>query len=467
VTLVFASAYINSPASAFGHTFLRFDKDLNTPLLSYAVNYSAKTSEEKGFSYAYKGLFGGYEGRYSIDRYYKKLKEYSSLEQRDIWEYTLDLSQKEIDNMVRHIFEIRHFYADYFFVAENCSYNLLWLLEVAKDEARLIDKFEHKAIPLDTIRAVVAEGLVTKTKYRASKRKEVLRLSEAIQHKPKALKFAKSNDYDLLEISALTKEEKIASLELAIALLQRKFSKHKMTKKEYLPNFLNLLKARSKLGTTLKREPTKPSSPLEGHYSTKATIGYRNNKMLRARTKIAYHDIYDNDNGYLSGAYINFFDTALEYKDHTLKLEELNLLDIKSYTIQDSVFKPISWQVALGGKRIFDDELNSYLEVGGGVTLGNEKLYVYGTITPTLYYKTHEELSVSANIGLLYNPSKHLKFGLLSSNEWFSKSREILEIEPFVTYSIDQESALNLRYEYKEMNEKRAEEVVFSLFWYF
>jgi len=101
------------------------------------------------------------------------------------------------------------------------------------------------------------------------------------------------------------------------------------------------------------------------------------------------------------------------------------------------------------------------------VTLGNEKLYVYGTITPTLYYRTHEELSVSANIGLLYNPSKHLKFGLLSSNEWFSKSRKILEIEPFVTYTIDQESALNLRYEYKEMNQKREEEVVFSLFWYF
>jgi len=42
-----------------------------------------------------------------------------------------------------------------------------------------------------------------------------------------------------------------------------------------------------------------------------------------------------------------------------------------------------------------------------------------------------------------------------------------LEIEPFVTYTIDQESALNLRYEYKEMNQKREEGLVFSLFWYY
>ena len=457
---------MNSPASAFGHTFLRFDKDLTTPLLSYAVNYSAKINEEKGISYIYKGLFGGYEGHYSIDRYYKKLKEYSDLEQRDIWEYTLKLSQKEIDKMVRHIFEIRHFYADYFFMSENCSYNLLWLLEVAKDEVHLIDRFEYKAIPLDTLRAVVSEGLVKKTNHRASKHKEILKLSEAIQNNPKALKFAKSNEYDLVEIEALTKEEKIASLELAIALLQIKLSEYKITKKEYLPKFLKLLKVRSKLGSSEKIESIESTSPLEEHYSSKATIGYGNN-VLKLRTKIAYHDIYDNDNGYLSGAYVNFLDTAIEYKEHQLKLEEINLLDIKSYAIQDSVFKPISWQVALGGKRIFDDALNSYLKVGGGVTLGSEKLYFYSTITPTVYYKNHEELSLSLNSGLLYNPSKYLKLGLLSSNEWFSKSREILQIEPFITYTLSKESALNVRYEYKKMQEEREEELIFSWFWYF
>lgn len=466
VTLVFASAYINAPASAFGHTFLRFDKDANTPLLSYAINYAANTNQEKGVLYAYKGLFGGYEGRYSISRYYKKLKEYSALEQRDIWEYTLELSQKEIDRMVRHIFEIRHFYADYFFMSENCSYNLLWLLEVAKDDLKLIDNFKQTVIPLDTIRAIVSKGLVKKTRYRASKHREILKLSEAIKNSPKALQFAKSEEYDLSAIKALRKEKKIASLQLAIALLQQKRTNNKITKEAYLPKFLTLLKARSKLGRLPKKDPQKPSSPLEGHYSTKASITY-SKQRVRAKTKIVYHDLYDNEQGYLLGAYINFLETTITYQEHQLKLEEINLLEIKSYAIENTIFKPISWEVALGGKRIFNNGLNSYLQAGAGVTQGNEKLYFYTTITPTLYYKNHEEVSVSANLGLLYNPSKYLKFGLLSSNEWFSKKREILQIEPFITYSINQQSALNLRYEYKKINKKREEELALSWFWYF
>ena len=121
----------------------------------------------------------------------------------------------------------------------------------------------------------------------------------------------------------------------------------------------------------------------------------------------------------------------------------------------------------MGAKRIFDNELNSYLQAGGGLTLGNNKLYSYATLTPTLYYRKYEEYSLSANIGVIYNPSKHFKLGLLHSNEWFDKSRKILEIEPFITYSINQESALNVQYEYKEINNIKEEELMLSLFWYF
>jgi hypothetical protein len=467
VTLVLASAHMNSPASAFGHTFLRIDNNPDTPLLSYAVNYAAQTTEDNGFLYAYQGLFGGYKGHYSIDPYYKKLKEYSDLEQRDIWEYTLKLSQKEIDRLVLHIFEIRHFYADYFFLAENCSYNLLWLIEIAKKKSGLINKFNHKAIPIDTLRAIISEDLIKKTIYRPSKRAEILALSEPIENNSIALDFAKSEAYNLTEIESLNKKEKIASLELATALLQIKRSDNKITKKEYLPKFLKILRSRSKLGKVAKKEIIKPSAPIKGHYSTKTTLSIGNKETFKARAKIAYHDIYDNDKGYISGAYINFFDTSIEYNKDKLQLEEINILEIKSYAIQDSIFKPISWEVAVGGKRIFNNELNSFLKVGAGITLGTENFYGYATVTPTIYYKKHEEHSISANMGLLYNPSQKLKVGLLGTHEWFDKNREIKEIEPFVTYTINQESALNLRYEYKEINDIKENDATLSWFWYY
>ena len=462
-----ASAHINSPASAFGHTFLRIDENSKTPLLSYAVNYAAQTNEENGFVYAYQGLFGGYKGRYSIAPYYTKLKEYSDLEQRDVWEYTLDLTQEEIDRMVLHIFEIRHFYADYFFLGENCSYNLLWLLEIAKEDVELTDKFNHKAIPIDTLRAVLSENLIKKSRYRPSKRKEILNIAKTIESNKKALDFAKSDEYNLTQIADLTKEEKIASLELATALLRIKLSEQKITKKAYLPKFLNILKSRSKLGVITKTEAKTPESPLDGHYSAKTSLTYAQDTTLKARAKVSYHDIYDNDYGYISGSYINFFDTAVKYKDNKLTLDEINVLDIRSYALQDAIFKPISWQVALGAKRIFNHELNAYLQAGGGLALGNNNLYAYATLTPTIYYKNQEEHSISANMGLLYNPSSSFKFGLLGTQEWFDKNRAIKKLEPFITYTINQSSALNLQYAYHELNKLSEEDLMLSWFWYY
>jgi len=467
ITVILASAHINSPASAFGHTFLRIDNNPKTPLLSYSVNYAAMTSEDNGIIYAYQGIFGGYQGRYSVAHYYEKLKSYSDLEQRDIWEYRLNLSKEEIEKMVRHIFEIRHFYADYFFLAENCSYNLLWLIEVAKDNVELTKLFNHKAIPIDTVRAIIDADLVAKTTYRPSKRKKILALSEPIQNNSQALSFAKSKEHNLSKIETLPRKEKIASLELATALLQIDYAENEIEKKEYLPKFLKLLKARSKLGKVETKKIERPISPSESHKTAKATLLGSTEKRIKANIKVAYHDIYDNDSGFVPGSYINFIDTSFVYEDKQLKLDELNLLDIKSYALQDAIFKPISWQVSLGGKRIFNNELNAYITAGMGLTLGNETFYGYTTLTPTIYYKDHDDYSISTNAGLFYNPSASWKFGLTASHEWFDKERTIDSIEPFITYSLDQEHAINVKYEYEEMNNLKEDDVMLSWFWYF
>ena len=66
ITLVFASHYINNPASMFGHTFLRIDSKPNASdleLLNYGVNYAATVDAENSFLYAIKGLFRSEERR--------------------------------------------------------------------------------------------------------------------------------------------------------------------------------------------------------------------------------------------------------------------------------------------------------------------------------------------------------------------------------------------------------------------
>jgi len=179
VTLIFPSAYLNSPASMYGHTFLRLDPKPSagqaaSPLLSYAVNYAANGDSGEGLAYAFKGLSGLYAGAFTNAPYYLRIREYNDLENRDIWEYELNLTPKEIERLLAHTWELGPTRFDYYFFDENCSYHLLSLLDAARPELALSDKFTWWAIPLDTVRAVTqSPGLLKAVQYRPSNSTEL------------------------------------------------------------------------------------------------------------------------------------------------------------------------------------------------------------------------------------------------------------------------------------------------------
>ncbi len=172
VTLIFAAAYLNNPASMYGHTLLRIDakdQDETTRLLAYSINYTANTDERGGVAFTIKALIGRYPGTFSSMPYYLKVREYTDLENRDIWEYELNLTPEEIDRLLAHAWELGPVYFDYYFFDENCAYHLLGLLEAARPDLNLTEGFRWWAIPSDTVREVVKQkGLVKKTLYRPS-----------------------------------------------------------------------------------------------------------------------------------------------------------------------------------------------------------------------------------------------------------------------------------------------------------
>ena len=190
VTLVFPTAHINSPASMFGHTFLRIDSSMDSKLMSYAINYAAQTDETSGLTFAYKGVFGGYFGFYSMLPYYEKLKEYRDSESRDVWEYDLNLTHDEVMAMVRHIWELQRISSRYYFFDENCSYHMLWLTEIARPSVHLRDHFTYHVIPPETVRAFEEEKLVESKHYRPSKRTKLLAYEQQLT--PESIKVTKA-----------------------------------------------------------------------------------------------------------------------------------------------------------------------------------------------------------------------------------------------------------------------------------
>lgn len=365
LTLIFASAYLNSPSSMYGHTLLRVDaknQNEHTRLLAYAVNFAANTNETSGLLFAVNGLFGGYPGAFSILPYYAKVREYSDLENRDLWEYRLNLAPEEVDRVLMHIWELGSVYYQYFFFDENCSYHLLALLQVARPELDLTSQFRWWAIPSDTIRAVTQHSeLLKEVVYRPSNATLIhheLSLMNPQEHRLVEELSLRRISLDDPGLSALPEARKAAVLEASQDYIsyRRTIGKYDVPEPAALAH--ELLTARSHLGTVTQTPgvPVPKVRPDQGHGSSRAALGAGRkdgSDFQELQARATYHDIMDSDDGYARGAQIEFFSLALRHYDSgTTRVEQFSPLNILSLTPRDAFFQPISWKIEAGWQRV-------------------------------------------------------------------------------------------------------------------
>ncbi|HHT9160119.1 MAG TPA: Lnb N-terminal periplasmic domain-containing protein [Candidatus Brocadiaceae bacterium] len=131
LSLVFASEHIDSPASAFGHILLVFHDDDKPLLTADTIHFAAETSQDNFIKYAYMGLSGGYPGYFFRTPFYIIKNMYVIVEQRSLFFYQLNLSREQIKFLIYHLFELRKAEYKYYFIRENCAYQIARLLEIA------------------------------------------------------------------------------------------------------------------------------------------------------------------------------------------------------------------------------------------------------------------------------------------------------------------------------------------------
>lgn len=425
-SIVFPTAHINSPASMFGHTFLLLDSMYQSRLLAFAINYQADADPDKenAISFALKGLFGFYTGSYSILPYYDKIKEYVNVESRDMWEYELKLNNEEIAQLYRHIWELSDAFSYYYFFHRNCSYNILWLLEVARPSLSLRKAFIYQVNPPETLFVLQDNDLIANVTYRPSKRSKLYAYEKVLTRKDvaitKKLSKGKIEPDSILAYPALSLQSKQYILESAIELSEYYFLKGKLDKENYTKSAYELATTRSKLGANNPPALKTPSNPLEGNQSFRITPMLLANKQglhPAIDMRLTFHDITDNDKGYLKGAQIEFlrallyYDTSADSK--TGKLYEANILSVASIAPISKFFKPFSYRAETGFSRSFyDDALHYFAAFGGGasVFLG-DIAYIYGLLEPTFFIDRFHNADMSLNtvLGAVLQDNNRLK----------------------------------------------------------
>jgi len=369
LTLVFPAAYLNSPASMYGHTLLRVDaqdQDEHTRLLAYAVNFAANTDETNGLVFAVKGLLGGYPGTFSILPYYVKVREYNDMENRDIWEYELDLTPEEVDRVLMHAWELGPTYFRYFFFDENCSYQLLGLLQVARPDMNLTDRFRWWALPTDTIRAVAERpGLVRRVVYRPSN-------ATLIKHRLGLMSQADRGLVGELSLQRISVDDAVLNNlppRRAAAVLEasqdyvnyrRAVGKTGVADPEALGRTLLLARSRIEADAGVPPVPVPAVRPDQGHASSRITVGggrREGQDYQELQLRPTYHDVMDPEGGYVRGAQIEYFDLRLRhYASSKTRVERLTPIDVFSLSPRDAFFQSRSWKIAAGWQRTFSSD---------------------------------------------------------------------------------------------------------------
>lgn len=482
LSLVFPAAYLNSPSSMFGHTLFRVQRrGGGNPLLDYAVNYAANADpDDNQLIFSIKGLSGGYPGVFTIVPYYDKIKEYSFLDSRDVWEYDLRLTEAEVTQFLRHVWELKELEVDYYFFTENCSYQLLTLLDAASERFDYTRHFRVRAIPADTVRVLVEDDLVADTRYRPSQMTSLSQQLEQLSPEERLAVVTAVEDpqWQAEDLSGLREDRQSAVLEVAYAYARYLSAKLKRSEPHLGQRTIRLLSLRASMSTPASFAAVDVPAVRDdqGHETLRLESGFgrqRGENYLQLGIRAAYHDLLDPPSGYPPGSQLEMFQLLFRQglgTSHSAQFEALRFIDIRSYTPVNALVKPVSWGVGFGLDRDAEDrELGAYLEGQGGRTWAlapglSAQALLDGRVWSSL---DDQRVGAGPSLGLLRQGddwSAHLQtqwlYGMAELDSWTGSTALGLTWNPL------REIQLRLKNEYLEGEDETGWQHGLSIFWY-
>ena len=391
VTFVFSSYYLNNPASAFGHTFLRLNKEDRArdgkayELLDYGVDYAATVDTRNAVLYALKGLLGFFRGNFSNYAYYYKVRQYADAESRDLWEYDLALEPGEVAMLAAHLWELGGTHFAYWYLDENCSYHILGALEAAAPRLSLL-RHVGKAVvlPSDTVKAVFENpGLVRAVHYRPSIRTQFLSRAERLSRRSLSAIDRLAADPAAPLPAGLSLDEQAAALDAAVDHLDLRFMRDLVVGKapEAARARQVLLERRSALAVVsppLEVPPPHDRAPEKGHGSFRIGPGAgwssKDGGLALLDLRLALHDLGDPPDGYPPLAQIEFLPTRLRLapREEKAELDESWLVRVLSLNDLTRFDLRPSWRVRFGAATVRDGGCSGCLagqaELGAGFT---------------------------------------------------------------------------------------------------
>ena len=167
IQLIFASENLTSPSSMMGHAFLKISgTNPKGRKVEHAISYFTVIDTFNLASLVYRSLIEGMEGKLSLLPYQTHIQRYQQQENRNIWEYELNLDAVSKALIHAHIWELKDRYSTYYFTKYNCATFTHFLLALGNPD---ILKTDHLWVtPSDVIKDAYKYQLIQSSKLHPS-----------------------------------------------------------------------------------------------------------------------------------------------------------------------------------------------------------------------------------------------------------------------------------------------------------
>jgi hypothetical protein len=440
LTVVFSSSYPNNPSSLFGHTLIRLNqKNKKNDLLDYSVSFSAiPDSNDVGFLFAFKGMFGGYKGLIEVTKYYTKVGDYVHGESRDLLEYNLKLKPEEIERFIAHVWEVyQTSYADYYFLDENCSSFLADLLQVAMIDRNGIDHHSRwYYLPAELITNLLKyDGLVDSYKFRPSLKKQLeMKLSHLSEEEIQSIKQMKQKG----SMKGFIVNTKTLDALINYLDYRRYASKDQLTDEEK-SLFRESLISRSKIKdeSIEYSEYHETNRPELGHDSKAVSLFLRtedNQSLIGLEFKNGYHHLMSRDLGFDPFSQFDYLTGSVVYNQNLNKIfideaKIVHLTSIHPYRFYDP---QLSWNAEFTYARFYGNNCdNCHLwngKMDGGFSIpikAHQMLNLFGGAFAELNEKVKKGFRVGPVVETSYLLSykDKMKLGLFSEIRYSARDK--------------------------------------------
>ena len=430
LSLLFASSSLDSPASYFGHIFLKINKQ-NNLFFSKTIGYGAEFPNNiNPLKLIYGGMTNNLKGKYIINNFYELLEQYSNIEQRSLYEYSLLATKDSIENILLHYYELKDINVNYKFFSENCAYQIAWFLEVSN--IKLIDQLNIVVKPVDFFEIIEENNLATsKTSY--------LPLSEKLFNKYKMLTYNEKLFYKNL----LDSEEKIKIIEN----IQNQSDRQKMSyllhgyyellfKKDHLikGDHQKIYDLAFKPYEDVKSEKNFISRPSYGFSIGIQNVNHKHYNTMGVEPT-SFNKLYDR-NSLLNESSLDILKFGIISRASNYKVDYIDIVSIENFGKDMPFYNAKTWNLYFELKRKnFDTNIKSYLGAGNGLTFGTENTYIAFLLNFEMYLDV-QKLDLKPNINGGY---------------WFDKSKIQFELKNNVFFNDDSYilKNFNLQYVYK------------------